>query len=137
MTRASYVVSPEKTYWVTTINYINEYAQIDTIESGIRDYSRVQDGKIYRYGELDFTLCNHDIWPLEDGHKAVVQALKDGIEPADVYEHLRRAALPRSTYDQRRVDPASKGAAVRPHLFGGGICAPSRVQAIDKRRRWL
>lgn len=92
---ACYVVGPERTFYVTTIDYRNEMApEFNCHESGIRDMTRHSDGREYPKWEnlktaIPFELCQHDIWPLRAGHDAVVQALKDGIEPRDVYEHLK------------------------------------------------
>jgi hypothetical protein len=41
------------------------------------------DGK-----HITFDLCQHDIWPIESGHRAVIDMLKRGVEPAQVYWEL-------------------------------------------------
>lgn len=93
---ASYVVGPERTYYVTTIDYRNPCApSFDCHESGIRDLSRHHDGRHYASSKehaavVSFVLCQHNIYPLKAGHEAVVAALKLGVEPEGVYEHLYR-----------------------------------------------
>lgn len=92
---ASYVVSQDRTFYVTTIDYRNELApEFSCHESGIRDLTRHKDGNEYPNWErlkaaIPFELCQHDIWPLRAGHDAVIRALKDGVEPRELHEHLR------------------------------------------------
>ena len=91
---ASYVVSADRTFYVTTIIWRNELVgNYGSTESGIRDMTRHRDG--YPYASclemekvVSFVLCQHDIWPLEAGHKAVVDALKLGVKPDDVWDIL-------------------------------------------------
>lgn len=97
---ASYVVGPERTFYVTTIDYRNEMApEFNRHESGIRDMTGHSDGREYpTFQELKeaipFVLCQHDIYPLRAGHLAVVQALKDGAEPDEVFNEVYRDRLP-------------------------------------------
>ena len=92
---ASYVVGNERVFFVTTIDYRNEYApSFDCHESGIREMTKHSDGRHYPTYEsvkdvIPFVLCQHDIYPLREGHRLVVNALKHGIEPKDVYEYLK------------------------------------------------
>ncbi len=97
--RACYVVDAEHTYFVSTIDYRNELApSFNCIESGIRDLSRHRDGRFYgsyaaEKERITFTLCQHDIWPLPEGHAAVVDALKSGARPDEVYSFLCKRGL--------------------------------------------
>ncbi|TXH10622.1 MAG: hypothetical protein E6R04_04635 [Spirochaetes bacterium] len=97
---ASYVVGPDRIYFVTTIDYRNPSApSFDCHESGIRDMTRHKEGHVYMsYAEnkaaIPFTLCQHNICPLERGHKEVIQALKDGICPEEVWDYLKREPKP-------------------------------------------
>jgi hypothetical protein len=92
--RASYLVSADKTFYVTTIIWVNEsVGNYGSIESGIRDLSKHRDGTHYGSVKeasdvISFDLCPHNIWPLELGHQEVLNALRLGIEPKSVYEYL-------------------------------------------------
>ena len=91
---ASYVIGPDRVFFVTTIIWRNEWiGNYGSTESGIRDMTRHRDGK--NHGDsaawskaIPFTLCQHNVWPLERGHSAVVGALKRGIEPDLVWDYL-------------------------------------------------
>lgn len=93
---ASYVVGPDRVFFVTTIDYRNPRSpSFDCHESGIREITRVKDGMLFTTYEeskkyITFELCQHNIYPLRAGHDAVIQALKDGVEPKAVYDYLRR-----------------------------------------------
>lgn len=91
---ASYLVG-DRVFFVTTIDYRNEYAPaFNCHESGIRDMTKHYDGRHYQNHDelkeaIPFTLCQHDIHPLRAGHTAVIEALKSGISPENVYEYLK------------------------------------------------
>ncbi len=85
---ASYLVSQDRTFYVTTITWVNESVyNFGSNESGIRDMSRHRDG-MGDGKHITFDLCQHDIWPLELGHRTVIDMLRRGVEPKQVYWEL-------------------------------------------------
>lgn len=116
---ASYVVDRDVSYYVTTIHWSNDLTGRAWNETGIRDLNLGP-----RLVDRGFTLIAHDIWPLEEGHRAMVRLLKDGVTPREIRDRtlwVIPSVMPRRALDGFPGDNAPSSAAQRanwPTRFG-------------------
>lgn len=89
---ASYLVG-ENVYWVTTIHWVNDLTGCDWNETGIRNMESPRD----------FVLVQHDIWPLEAGHREIIRRLRLGATP----DSLKYVRLVETLKDELGRDTAS------------------------------